>query len=195
MCTSPAAVATLQMLAVTPVAQQLHRDPGALREGAGDPRSLVCRRVARTRQPQRQRAGGIGGQEFLHVGTSQPVAAFFSLPAPARDEPRQASVTGAMARDDHQAQPALEREFRTDEQLDAVNFLRGRVCAHHAGQRALIGYGQRGVSQLPGLRDQFLCMRSAAQKREIADAMELGVRDIHPNTPCRNQRRAPSHSR
>ena len=37
--------ATFQMLAVAAVAQQLHRDPGALREGAREPRSLVGRRV------------------------------------------------------------------------------------------------------------------------------------------------------
>ncbi len=53
--------------------------------------------------------------------------------------------------------------------------LGGDVRAHHARERAFIGECERPVAQALGLGDELLGLRSAAQKREIAQGMQFGV--------------------
>ena len=66
-------------------------------------------------------------------------------------------------------------EFRADQQFQLVFFGRN-VCAHYPRERAFVGYGERRVTKLGRALDEFLRARSPAQKGEIADAMQLGVR-------------------
>ena len=108
---SPELAAARQPLAIAAVAHELHGDPGAAGEGAGYPLALPGRSGAgggshSASVPARR---GLTAEEFFDVGARERIAAFFRLAPPARDEPRQAAVTCAVARDDHQAQPALER--------------------------------------------------------------------------------------
>jgi hypothetical protein len=101
-------------------------------------------------------------------------------------------------REDHHSQATLEAEFRADDELDAAQLLDRRMRAHHAGERAFIGDGERFVAELLRLRHELLGMRGAAQETEVAQTMQLGVGgmslDVHPKIPCRNHFRAPAHS-
>ena len=61
--------------------------------------------------------------------------------------------------------------------------------AHDAGERVAIGDADPGEAQLGRARDEFLGVRSAAQKRKIRRRRELGEarREAdHANTPCMN---------
>ena len=49
------------------------------------------------------------------------------------------------------------------------------VRAHHAGERALVGEGQRRVAELPGALHQFAGVRGPGEEAEVAAAMQLGI--------------------
>ncbi len=83
----------------------------------------------------------------------------------------------------------MQLSSRADDQRQFVLF-GGDVGADHARQRAFIGERQRAVIQGLGLRDQFFRLRSAAQKREIAQgsAVRRTRQCLQANTPCTYQR-------
>lgn len=165
----------------------------------------------------------------------QPVAALALARAGKRDEFRQIAVARAVGRERDQGAKRLavgigEMQLAADDQLQRAR-LRHRfagflgrigcrfrlrfqipdraVRTHGAGERAFVGDGERGVTVFQRGFGQFLRMRGAAQEREVAEAMQLGivgherrgrhcprvgglrlVRVVHrrqPKNPCRNQ--------
>ena len=56
--------------------------------------------------------------------------------------------------------------------------LGGNMGAYHARQRAFIGQCQSAIIQMFGLGDQFLGLRSAAQKGKITQGVEFDVHDL-----------------
>ena len=60
--------------------------------------------------------------------------------------------------------------------------------AHHAGDGAFVGQRQGAVAQFVRALHQFLWMRGAALKAEVAQRVQLCVGgQHHPYTPCKNQ--------
>jgi len=49
------------------------------------------------------------------------------------------------------------------------------VRAHASGERAFVGERERRVAERRGARDELFGVRSAAQEREVRDAVQLGV--------------------
>src|SRR5207244_1321020 len=84
------------------------------------------------------------------------------------------AVTRAIGCEQHEAQSIIEPEFTADDkrQLAAFGF---DVCAHHAGEGALVGNRQCRVAQLLGARHQLLGMRSTPLEAEVGEAVQLGV--------------------
>ena len=79
-----------------------------------------------------------------------------------------------MGRQQHDLRPALKTKLGADQQFQLV-FSGGDMRTYYTGEGALIGDRQRRVTKRCRARDQLLRMRSAAQKAEIADAMQLGI--------------------
>ena len=73
-----------------------------------------------------------------------------------------------------EAQAALEPELRADDQLQRM-FPGRHVSANHARERALVGQGERVVTEGCGPGDECLWVRGTAQESEVGEAMELGV--------------------
>jgi hypothetical protein len=69
-----------------------------------------------------------------------------------------------------------EVEARADHEADA-DLPGGDVRPHDAGKRVAIGQRERGETELGGAQHQLLRVRSAAQEREVAGDLQLGVID------------------
>ena len=90
--------------------------------------------------------------------------------------------------------PSTKHEPRAGDDAQAADrraiLARVDMRAHDAGERVAVGDADPGEAQLGRARDQFLGMRSAAQKRKIRRRRELGemqgARRIIANTPCMN---------
>ena len=69
---------------------------------------------------------------------------------------------------------ALQLQLRRDDgpELQPLGF---QVRPHAAGQRTLVGNGQRRVAQVARTADQLLGVRGAGQEAEVAAAAEFGV--------------------
>jgi hypothetical protein len=67
-----------------------------------------------------------------------------------------------------------EVEAGADHEADA-DLLGGDVRPHHAGERIAIGQRERGEAELGGAQHQLFGMRAAAQEREVAGDLQLGV--------------------
>ena len=92
----------------------------------------------------------------------------------ASDQPGERAVARAVGGERHELERIDAAELRADDERQLA--LLGRdVRAHHARERALIGERQRSIVEVLGLRDELLGVRGAAQKREIAQCMQLGV--------------------
>ena len=76
-----------------------------------------------------------------------------------------------------EARPILDLDLAADDELDAV-LLSGKMSAHHARHRALVGDGKGGVAQACSSGNQFLGMGGATQEGEVAEAVDLGVGGI-----------------
>jgi hypothetical protein len=189
--------------AVVGMEEQRQRQPGAFAEGGRHPVRLGPQRgcvvlFARDQQgpaaghaaqvlPGRVAVGIRGGGSRVQVVHAEPVRPLGAAAARQRDQLAQVAVALPMAGDQHQ--PAarrvlrigagLQHEVRTDQQLQRVAGLALAlgllVCAHHAGQRALVGDCQRGVAQLGGAGHQLLGVRGAVQEAEVAAADQLGI--------------------
>ena len=112
-----------------------------------------------------------GGGEIIPLKTIVSLGAA----SPRRgDKLRQVAVGIAVGGEQHNLRPALQPEPGANQQLEFV-FLGRDMRTHHAGERTFIGNRQRRVTKCGGPRDQLLRMRCAAQKAEIAHAMQLGI--------------------
>ncbi len=70
--------------------------------------------------------------------------------------------------------------FRADEQLERQLLVAHRqMGTDDTSDRAFVGDGQGGVAKLRGTLDELFRVRSAAQKREVGEAMKLGVAGEH----------------
>ena len=100
----------------------------------------------------------------------QVVMALAGLASGFADECRQLAVTAAVCGQKDQLYLLNKMEFAACNQVQST-FTGREMCAHHAGKRAFIAKRQCTITQLTGVRDQFLRMRGASQKAEIANAV------------------------
>ncbi len=148
-----------------------HRDPAAPGKGPRQP-VPVGHRIggARIGLPQHQAAGRAGFQ----IGARQAVLALGRSLARARDQAGQPRVAGAIGRQQHEAQAAVELEFAADDEMQPAAAGR-HVRAHRAGERALVGQRQRAVAEIGRALDQLLRVRGPVQKAEVRRRPQLGV--------------------
>ena len=127
--------------------------------------------------------------------------AFHAAAPTAGDEFGQIAVALALGGEQHQLRAVGKADFAAEDQRQAA-FLGCGMRAHHARERAFVGEGERTVAELMRPGDEFLRVRSAAQKAEIRQAMQLrvgGQNGIHSEAqekmPCRYQAPAGLRSR
>ncbi len=144
-----------------------HKPPG---EALAQPGALVRPRH-RSRQPQHEAVL----EPVCEIRPSERVASLRRRAARARDQPRERAVALPAGREADQPQTVRERELAADDQREAAVARRG-MGAHDAGQRAFVGQRECGVAELPRAPDEFVRMRGTAQEREVAEAVQLGVR-------------------
>ena len=123
------------------------------------------------------------------------------------DEFAQVAPAVQIAREDNERALSFETEFTADQQLERLVRAQCRARGvqtlkivvrlaslqrllrivsllprpHHAGHRAFVGDGQRGVTQRPGAPHQVFGAGGAALEAEVREAMQLGiVRSIAP---------------
>lgn len=84
-------------------------------------------------------------------------------------------VLGQQDEFDRRMRAVVQRQAAADDELQ-VPVLGGLdMGAHHPGQRAFIGDGQRRIAEFHGAFDQFFGMRGAREKAEIGLAVQFGV--------------------
>ena len=192
---------------VVRVARQFARDPARAGREACQPARLApharfVERLAPRAQRHQQRQHVVEPRGVhLEVGRAQPVAALGGLPARERHQLAQVAVARARGRQQHQPGAGHRRAAGAFGQLDLgavdqaerarefvvfAQFPQLEVRAHRARERALVGDGEAAVFERERARDQLLGMRRAAQEREVAEAVQLGVRDLHGygRMPC-----------
>ena len=101
-------------------------------------------------------------------------------------QPREPSVGGAVARQAEHAGRVGEVEPCADDQLH-VDLPRGRVGAHHAGERVAVGHRDRVQAERGSRPHQLPGMRGAAEEGEVGRHLELGIGRGHANSPWMNQ--------
>ncbi len=180
--------------------QQLERDRGAraVVEPGLEPHRLVEQRLEALRgigQQQREAArqageeGCVGHVTFDIAGMREVLP--LGRAAPRHGDPvRQVAVAATRLREHHEARAGRQAHLRADDQARQRMRRRGglaaraqaralafdlEVRAHHAGERALVGEGQRRVAELPGALHQLAGVRRPAQEAEVAAAVQLGV--------------------
>ncbi len=163
---------TLQPLAVTAAAQQLHGDPRAPGKRLRRPVRLGRQRLVGRlpRDQQHQAAVDRSGE----IPAGQSVGALDAAPAAAGDERGEIAVALEVAGQQHQGGAVLERELRADDERQ-VERRGGDVGAHDAAQAALVGDGEGAIAEGMRRAHQLLGMRGAAQKGEVADGVQLGI--------------------
>src|SRR5581483_2841504 len=193
-----------QVLFVRTVQEQLDGNADVGSETVPQPARLFRARRFR-RYPQDET---LLQSRSLYIFPAQTIAAFRSRASSTADQPAKPAIAVAINRDRHELQAALEAELGADEQFQPQQ-LGGHVRPYHSGNGTLIRDGQCAVAQSTGTIDELLWMRSTAQERKVADAMQLSVAGgraagcsscfrtvashrrtpgAHPNTPCRNHR-------
>ncbi len=128
------------------------------------------------------------------IGERKLALAFCGAPLAERDQTRQAAVSGAVFRKAEEARCIVEVEPRADNQPDGC-VLGGDVGADNAGERVAVGHGNRLEAERFGLRDKFVGVGGATQKRKVGCNLQLGIAHgvvSHPKRPCISQRGAPS---
>src|SRR6266571_930356 len=113
-------------------------------------------------------------QAAVEIGPGERVPSLLA-PAPAAgDQLGKIAVALAVGGEHHELRPIVQPYLRADDQRQTDLFRRD-MRPHHACQRALVGDGERVIAESGGAVHQFLRMRSAAKKSEVAEAMQLGV--------------------
>ena len=134
---------------------------------------LRQRRPARTRQPNDQTSL----ECVLEIRALERIAAFGAGAARSADQTAQCAIARPVGGQRHEFELIDTVELRADDQRQFV-LLGSDMGAHHARERAFIGECERPIAQALGLGDQLLGLRSAAQKREIAQGMQFGVHGL-----------------
>ena len=179
-----------QLGTVVSPAQQLDGNPGPtrhaclqrLRLGLG----LCLRRGLGLYQLRGGRLGAeqgqATGQAIIQVGPVQRIAALAAASPTGGDQPGKAGIAGAVGGQQHQfgwchgaiRHAVLQQHFAANEQWQPGR-LGCDMRSHHTGERTLIGDGQCGIAQFERPLHQFFRMRSATQKTEIRQTVQLGI--------------------
>ncbi len=175
----------MEALRIVAAIEHLRREIGAAREVVGELREKRGEaRLILRRQRQQQLPFAL-----LHdIGISETALAFLRAALAERQKAREPAVSDAVGRKAEQARRIVKIEPTADHQRK-VELLRGAVRPHHARQRVAVGDGDGALTELHRAQHQLRRMRRAAQEREIAGDLQLGIA-AHAKTPCRNQRGA-----
>ena len=92
----------------------------------------------------------------------------------AGDQSCEAAVRRPVGGEQHEWRRVGRGDLGADEQVEVVLF-GGDVGADDAGERVAVGDCEGGVAELGGALDELFGMRSAAEEREVGEAVELGV--------------------
>ena len=165
----------LQPLSVVPVQSPAYSKPGASLEVNPNPGRGMLRSscVATLGVYPQQQAVAPAADQVIQL---QPVAALGGLAARVADQLGQVAVAGPVGGQQYQPQLVGEPELAAENQRQTC-LPGGQKGTHGPGQRAFIGKRESPVAQFCGLSDQLFGMRGAAQKTEIADAIQFGIVD------------------
>ena len=72
----------------------------------------------------------------------------------------------------------INSEFTADDEMN-TNLLRGLVCLENTGNGTVVGERGGSVSEFRRPHYQFLGVRGAAQEGVVAEAVQLGVVQLH----------------
>ena len=140
---------------------------------------LLIRRVGlqlvrmRRRQPQAEQPGKIqpvAGE----VLAREPVAALAGGAPPGGDQAAQRLVTGLILHQQHETGSVDQPEFAADNE-GHPRVPAGLEGAHDAGQRALVGNGQRLVAAGPGALEELRRAGRPPQEGEVRQTVQLGI--------------------
>ena len=113
-------------------------------------------------------------QILFQIIRHQSIAAFHRTPARPRDQRRDMAVAFAIGGEQNELGAILDAHFSADDELQPMR-LGCDMRTHHARERTFIGDRQCVVAQRSGAHNQFLRVRSATQKGEVGEAMQLAV--------------------
>ena len=165
----------IEACGIVVVAVQFDGQMRTLAEGGAQPGAFVRIR-RRARQPQSEQASRARVERLrFDIATRHAILALDAGPSRDRDQPAQLRVAGQVLDQQDQPQAVVELEFGADDELDAGD-LRRLVRTHDARQRTLVGDRQRLVAAARGALEQLLGAGSAAQEREVRQAVQLGIR-------------------
>ncbi len=121
--------------------------------------------------PQHQRAAA---DQAFQVAARERIAPFRAAASSGGNQGRDASVRAPVGGEQDELQIFLDPDLGTEDEAQAA-CLRLLVRAHRAGERALVGQGERLVAERMRARHQLLGVRCAAQEAEVRKAVQLGV--------------------
>jgi hypothetical protein len=171
---SPSACKSARRFASAAAGQELDAEPKAPGEALAQPAAVL--RLARQQRPAglRQPEDQTSFERILEIPALEDIVALGPSAPRAGDQPGERAIARAVGGERHELERIDAVELRPDDERQLA--LLGRdVRTHHARERALIGERERSIVQVLGLRDELLAVRGAAQKREIAQRMQLGV--------------------
>ena len=179
----------LEQLFVSGAVQQFERDGGAIRTEPGlQPHRVgedFLEALRRGRHQQRNALRQPGQHRRVRhlafeVARVREVGALGGTPPRNGDPVREVAVTAPRLRQQHQPRVRLaaarlhQPDLAADDEVQALG-TRLHVRAHHAGERALVGDGERTVAERRRPLHQLFGVRGARQEAEVAAAVKLGV--------------------
>src|SRR5690606_32758208 len=135
------------------------------------------------RHPEREAGGAV--EEALEKRAGGAILALRRRAARRGDQLAERSVAAPIRREQHELD-AGQLELGADDELQRQR-LRRCVRAHDARDGALVGQREPRVTQARGALDELVRVRGAAQKREVADAVQLRVPAPRPPRPARHR--------
>ena len=147
---------------------QLGRDPGTAREEPGKTR------IHPDLLPGHDQREDLVSRQRLEVGVQNRIHPFLAAPSSSGDQGRDRAVGISIGREQDEFRSVFQTQLGAMDQLQPV-LLRGHVRAHAAGERAFVGQRERRIAERRGARDELLGVRSAAQEREVRQAVRLRI--------------------
>ena len=90
------------------------------------------------------------------------------------DQPAKLAVGPTVRRENDELEVLPGRDFTADDELQR-QVPRCRMGTHDAGDGTFVGQSESRIAKLGGQLDQLLRMRRPAQKRKVAETMQLCV--------------------
>ena len=183
----------VEQVVVAGAVQQLDGDgralglePGLQPHGVGED---LFERLPGRRDEQREAFGQAGEHGRVRhlafdIARMREVAALLGTPPRDRDPVREVAVAAPRLRQQHEARMRRaavghdQPHLAADDEMQLLR-LGLDMGAHDAGERALVGEGERAVAERSGALDQLFGVRGARQEAEVAAAVKLGVRRKH----------------